>query len=113
MQGVKECKVSQKGGEYMGTKNRSISGFPCNPWVDDTSLAEDRVFQYKDSAFPDHLTDKHNYCRNPKGNPGGPWCNIQDSTGSGIQWEYCDVPFCTREGEKRACKTGDQCDSSE
>ena len=33
-----------------------------------------------------------NYCRNPDGREGGPWCYI-DSTERN-EWEFCDIPFC-------------------
>ena len=32
----------------------------------------------------------HNYCRNPDGDPRGPWCY----TTSEIKWDYCYIPQC-------------------
>ncbi|CAG0886093.1 unnamed protein product [Darwinula stevensoni] len=92
--GVPECKLSQKGGEYVGVKDRTISGFACVPWLDPEGNEGDIVKGVREGSFPDEITDSHNFCRNPNGNPGGPWCNVNDSRKPNLKWEYCDVPFC-------------------
>ena len=33
-----------------------------------------------------------NYCRNPDGEPCGPWCYTEDPA---KRWEYCDVKMCS------------------
>ncbi|CAG0900576.1 unnamed protein product [Darwinula stevensoni] len=96
-----ECKLTQKGGEYMGVKNITISGFPCNSWLDPKNQEYERIQENKRLTFSDPLTTTHNYCRNPNGSPGGPWCSIKDTGGSGMQYEYCDVPFCALEAVER------------
>ncbi|CAG0902887.1 unnamed protein product [Darwinula stevensoni] len=106
-----ECKLTQKGGEYMGVKSRTISGFPCNSWLDPKNQEYERIQESKRLTFSDPLTATHNYCRNPNGSPGGPWCSIKDTGGSGLQFEYCDVPFCAPEAGERKCETGNQCES--
>ncbi|CAG0898411.1 unnamed protein product [Darwinula stevensoni] len=110
MQGIRECKVTPKGGEYMGRKNVTISGFPCKPWYDAENKEEDRFATISTSTFPDEHKVEHNYCRNPNGNPGGPWCNIKDSGGLDLPWEYCDVPFCGPDDQEEACEAGSQCE---
>ncbi|CAG0901525.1 unnamed protein product [Darwinula stevensoni] len=109
--GKLECKLTQKGGEYVGVKNKSISRFPCLPWLESTHFLKDRIYNDRRPPFPDLLSDTHNYCRNPNAKPGGPWCYIQDSGESGIEWEYCDVPFCALEYPNIACDPRNQCES--
>lgn len=33
-----------------------------------------------------------NFCRNPDGDNGGPWCYTTDAN---TRWEHCSVPSCT------------------
>lgn len=33
-----------------------------------------------------------NFCRNPDGDSGGPWCYTTDPN---TRWEHCNVPNCT------------------
>ncbi|CAG0891571.1 unnamed protein product [Darwinula stevensoni] len=106
---VPECKVSQKGGEYVGVKDKTISGFDCIPWLDVDSGDTDRNYWLLKGSFSDELTDTHNFCRNPNGNPGGPWCNIRDSRKPHLKWEYCDVHFCAfGESEETSVQSGDR-----
>ncbi|CAG0891372.1 unnamed protein product [Darwinula stevensoni] len=95
---VPECKLSQKGGEYVGVKNRTISGFACEPWLDPDSNGVDRMSGAREGSFPDKITDSHKFCRNPIGYPGGPWCSVKDPRRPTLNWEYCDVPFCDFSG---------------
>ena len=37
-----------------------------------------------------------NYCRNPDGEPNGPWCYTTDSK---KRWEYCGIPKCSFGGK--------------
>ncbi|CAH1777807.1 unnamed protein product, partial [Owenia fusiformis] len=39
----------------------------------------------------DTLYDTMNYCRNPDGDNGGPWCYTSDPN---IRWEYCELEMC-------------------
>ncbi|CAG0892595.1 unnamed protein product [Darwinula stevensoni] len=108
-----ECKLSQKGAEYMGSKSQTISGFPCNPWLSWEREILEEMFAERRQVFPDILTDEHNFCRNPTGKPGGPWCNIQKPGDSENAWEYCDVRFCAQKHTERTCETEGGCGSSE
>ena len=38
-----------------------------------------------------NLEAEDNYCRNPDGKEGGPWCYTIDTE---VLWEYCDLSFC-------------------
>ncbi|CAG0887795.1 unnamed protein product [Darwinula stevensoni] len=87
--GPPECKVSRKGGEYVGKRNVTISGFPCLPWF---LTMEERT----PHSFSDELDGRHTFCRNPFDFPNGPACIINQ-----MDWEYCDVPFCQSDDEER------------
>ncbi|CAG0887793.1 unnamed protein product [Darwinula stevensoni] len=84
-----ECKVSQRGAEYAGKKNVTISGYPCLNWL---SIVEGN----RPYSFSDELDGRHTFCRNPVGFLNGPACFI-----SQMDWEYCDVPYCQFDDEER------------
>ena len=69
-----DCKLTEKGLEYVGKRASTTSGVSCTNWD----------FQNK---YP---VRGHNYCRNPASAGLGPWCY---TTTSG-NWGYCDIPFC-------------------
>ncbi|CAG0902112.1 unnamed protein product [Darwinula stevensoni] len=110
--GAPECKLSQKGGEYVGTKDRTISGFACVPWLDPDRSEGDMMRGAREGSFPDEVTKSHKFCRNPNGNPGGPWCNIKDSRKPNLKWEYCDVSFCDFDDSGGGSKSGGQYESN-
>ncbi|CAG0889619.1 unnamed protein product [Darwinula stevensoni] len=83
-----ECRVSEKGIEYVGTKNETKNGKPCRQWDD---LLHELTYPYFVSF---HLLTRaispENYCRNT-GQLERPWCLIPDHE---TMWEYCDIPVC-------------------
>ncbi|CAG0901736.1 unnamed protein product [Darwinula stevensoni] len=81
-----ECKVTQQGGEYIGKKRVTFSGFLCEPW---------RNTQYGSVRFMDEIGEDYNFCRNPIGDIS-PWCYHASG------WEYCNIPFCDREVKEGA-----------
>ncbi|CAG0888819.1 unnamed protein product [Darwinula stevensoni] len=87
-----ECKLTRSGGEYVGRRNSTISGFPCQHWL--ARFPNSEEFMKKSlSAFPDEVDGSHNFCRNPDNTSHGPWCWSWQS-GKTLAWEYCNVPFC-------------------
>ncbi|CAG0886275.1 unnamed protein product [Darwinula stevensoni] len=90
-----ECKLTQKGGEYMGKKNRTILGLPCIAWLKAPLTFQYRKWIQRKPAFSDDVNTEHNYCRNPGGRPGGPWCYNEGTSNQTPDWHYCDVPFCS------------------
>lgn len=45
--------------------------------------------------FPDYdLSKAGKKCRNPDGDPGGPWCYVENEGNSTIEKDYCDIPLC-------------------
>ncbi|CAG0904315.1 unnamed protein product, partial [Darwinula stevensoni] len=102
-----ECKLTEKGGEYMGRKNVTISGSPCQHWLALLPRFFDRVFEFF-SAFSDEVDGSHNFCRSPTYSFQGPWCST--SSVDGPTWEYCDVPFCPKsDGEQCSIRVSGEC----
>ena len=76
------------------------SGVTCQAW----ELQYPRKHSNTPDKFPKAGLVK-NYCRNPDGEPGGPWCY---TTSGKDQWEYCDVKFCGNPGKylyRRTCSS--------
>jgi hypothetical protein len=69
--------------KYSGTINTTMSGLPCQHWVDDTP----HQHAYHDpSAYPDKtVTDAQNFCRDPD-RSGYTWCYTLDPS---IRFEAC------------------------
>ena len=86
-----DCLVSPTGMEYMGTQNRTQSGFTCQRW--DSQYPHHHTFINADRFPEPTLHDAHNYCRNPDLEPGGPWCYTNDPR---HRWRYCDVTLCSK-----------------
>ncbi|KAK5852637.1 hypothetical protein PBY51_006489 [Eleginops maclovinus] len=83
-----EC-VNGVGKDYRGTKSRSKTGKVCQRW------------EAKYPHRPNFTPSEHrradlesNFCRNPDGDSGGPWCYTTDAN---TRWEHCNVPNCTEE----------------
>ena len=71
----------------MGKVNVTSGGHNCIPWSDVHYEVLGRGHPY---VFPDKgIHNISNWCRNPTGNPGGPWCYYSD-----WDWDYCDIPYC-------------------
>ncbi|XP_074641425.1 sushi, von Willebrand factor type A, EGF and pentraxin domain-containing protein 1-like [Tubulanus polymorphus] len=83
------CIISPLGAEYIGTTEVTETGQPCKRWAQHSPA-------YNDNQFPDGSVESaDNYCRNPSLIHAAPWCHVDDS--SYIRdWNYCDIPYCTR-----------------
>ncbi|CAG0898929.1 unnamed protein product, partial [Darwinula stevensoni] len=85
-----ECRLSQKGKEYVGTKNATETGKPCLRWTSrpygmpwdffDREVEYAQLFLNMDPAIHE------NYCRNSGLYREKPWCFVSDPD---IQREYC------------------------
>ncbi|KAK2855941.1 hypothetical protein Q5P01_004676 [Channa striata] len=83
-----EC-VNGIGTDYRGTKSKSKSGKLCQRW--------EGKFPHRPNITPQShpLADlESNFCRNPDGDSGGPWCYTTDPN---TRWEHCNVSSCTEE----------------
>uniref|UniRef100_A0AAQ5Y9M3 Plasminogen n=1 Tax=Amphiprion ocellaris TaxID=80972 RepID=A0AAQ5Y9M3_AMPOC len=83
-----EC-VNGIGTDYRGTKAKTKSEKVCQRW------------QAKYPHRPNITPQTHpqadlesNFCRNPDGDSGGPWCYTTDSN---TRWEHCNVTSCTED----------------
>ncbi|KAM9798575.1 plasminogen [Neosynchiropus ocellatus] len=83
-----EC-VSGIGTDYRGTKSKTKTGKTCQRW------------EAKEPHRPNLTPQSHpkadlesNFCRNPDGDSGGPWCYTTDPN---TRWEHCGVPSCTED----------------
>ncbi|CAH1786990.1 unnamed protein product, partial [Owenia fusiformis] len=93
---VKNCKLTKKGQEYMGTKAKTKTAIICQRWDAQTPHKHTKN---DPNNFPDKtIADASNYCRNPDGEPLGPWCY---TTNPGTRWQYCDVDFCECKSTKK------------
>ena len=83
------CLTSQDslGTRYTGTLNRTKSHVKCQNWNDDKPHVP--IIKPLDSTFKNH-----NFCRNPDGDLGGPWCYTENKH---LRWEHCNVPTCEME----------------
>jgi len=72
--------------EYGGNANVTKSGYACSRWTDVAAAQPD-------SKFPDgSRAAAGNQCRNPTGDPGGPWCYVAvDRT---TVQDYCETNGC-------------------
>ncbi|XP_072017444.1 alkaline phosphatase-like [Amphiura filiformis] len=89
-----ECYTYPGGKDYRGNSNITIWGGECQSWTAQEPHQHDRTPE----NFPGYDLGDHNYCRNPDGEPNGPWCYTTDPN---TRWAYCLV----RPAAKRACDT--------
>ncbi|XP_044279417.1 hepatocyte growth factor isoform X2 [Varanus komodoensis] len=83
---VRNCIVG-KGGNYKGTISVTKSGIKCQAW--------NSAIPHEHSFLPSSYRGKdlrENYCRNPRGEEGGPWCFTSNPM---IRHEVCDIPLCS------------------
>ncbi|CAG2239474.1 PLG [Mytilus edulis] len=93
-----ECKTTKLGLEYIGTENMTRSCIPCQKW--DTDFPQNH-------SNTESMKDHENYCRNPDGEPEGPWCYTMDPR---KRFEYCDVQFCGQTLEEIRIQTNNSGD---
>eukprot|EP00040_Diaphanoeca_grandis_P000102 m.14348 g.14348 ORF g.14348 m.14348 type:complete len:2596 (-) comp10105_c0_seq1:515-8302(-) len=65
--------------QYRGNVSTAACGQVCKKW---------ELTKYIDEEYPGKGLDDGtgNYCRNPDGDRGGPWCYLEDGN-----WDYCDI----------------------
>ncbi|CAG0900009.1 unnamed protein product [Darwinula stevensoni] len=105
-----ECKLTERGGEYVGRRNATVSGLPCSPWLSGSVVQKTETVNETLSAFSDEVDGSHNYCRFPEPSDGkhGPYCH--SLSGTRRVWEHCDVPFCPKsDGERCDVRVSGDC----
>ncbi|XP_029615818.1 hepatocyte growth factor activator [Salmo trutta] len=83
-----EC-YDNKGTDYRGVVNTTVSGARCLPWNSD--LLHDELHMGTVERATLRGLGEHSYCRNPDGDKM-PWCYTLNDRA--ISWENCDVPSC-------------------
>uniref|UniRef100_A0AAQ4P7Y1 Plasminogen n=1 Tax=Gasterosteus aculeatus aculeatus TaxID=481459 RepID=A0AAQ4P7Y1_GASAC len=83
-----EC-VNGLGTDYRGIKSQTKTKKTCQRWAG--------RYPHKPNFTPEEhpLADlESNFCRNPDGDSGGPWCYTTDPN---TRWENCEIASCTEE----------------
>ena len=94
---VKNCIdwFDRKGENYQGTKSRTISGRNCVDWGTSKNIKINSQLHRIDGTS---IFNK-NYCRNPDGSNGGPWCYVKEfknRAGRILNWESCEIKTCSK-----------------
>ncbi|PSN55984.1 hypothetical protein C0J52_02152 [Blattella germanica] len=76
-----ECRLTGSGVEYAGKLKKSASESECLKWKKRYKIkANEKAHRFPNNAFPDGSRKKaKGRCRNPDGDPGGPWCYVEPS----------------------------------
>ncbi|XP_065063451.1 apolipoprotein(a)-like isoform X12 [Rhopilema esculentum] len=85
--GPHDCKTTVKGMGYRGYISQTRTGKDCQRW----DQQYPHTHRLSPTKYPTLGLDS-NYCRNPDGEPFGPWCYSLDPA---VRWEYCQVPMCS------------------
>lgn len=104
--------------EYAGKVKRSASERECLSWNSrQKEKGAKEASRFPHSAFPDGSRRKAGHrCRNPDGDPGGPWCYVrrefeeegdkenkeveeEEEDLASVERDYCNVPFCNEQGK--------------
>ncbi|XP_060550884.1 hepatocyte growth factor isoform X4 [Pantherophis guttatus] len=78
---VRNCIIG-KGATYKGNVSVTRSGIECQAW--NSTIPHEHSYRGKDL--------QRNYCRNPRGEEGGPWCFTSDPK---TRHEACKIPLCS------------------
>ncbi|KAL3876469.1 hypothetical protein ACJMK2_034312 [Sinanodonta woodiana] len=89
---------------YIGRRTCTSTGKTCQYW----NNQQPQAHNYTQAAdFPDSsVTSAKNYCRDPKGSRGQPWCYTTDPQ---VEFEFCDVPSCSSISQDQGVCTGNYC----
>ncbi|XP_074044075.1 plasminogen [Macrotis lagotis] len=75
------------GKDYRGKRSTTAAGTLCQAW---TAQEPHPHSIFTPQTYPRAGLEK-NYCRNPDGDPNGPWCY---TTNPKKLFDYCDIPQC-------------------
>nr|O18783.1 RecName: Full=Plasminogen; Contains: RecName: Full=Plasmin heavy chain A; Contains: RecName: Full=Activation peptide; Contains: RecName: Full=Plasmin heavy chain A, short form; Contains: RecName: Full=Plasmin light chain B; Flags: Precursor [Notamacropus eugenii]AAB65760.1 plasminogen [Notamacropus eugenii] len=75
------------GKDYRGKRSTTVTGTLCQAW---TAQEPHRHTIFTPDTYP-RAGLEENYCRNPDGDPNGPWCY---TTNPKKLFDYCDIPQC-------------------
>jgi len=96
----RNCLHTPSGDDYTGHHSHTVTGTPCQRWVDKYPHAHvyDDITYFADYRASAVIHDVSNYCRNPvilAAAEQRPWCY---TTNDGLpdSYEFCDIPRCKR-----------------
>ncbi|XP_053392820.1 apolipoprotein(a)-like isoform X2 [Mercenaria mercenaria] len=90
--------------DYIGSRICTASGKICQRWDQQSPWSHPYIYK---SMFPDkNATEASNYCRDPNGARGAPWCYTSDPS---TEWEFCDIPDCSAVTVSQGLCPGDYC----
>ncbi|CAG0901179.1 unnamed protein product [Darwinula stevensoni] len=101
-----ECRLTEKGREYIGRASQTETGRECLRWDTQPYGIPSDFFENVtyNAHFPNLDAWPHqNYCRNPSGKER-PWCFVADEN---VEWEFCDIPMC-KDSDPPECKMTQQ-----
>ncbi|XP_054337666.1 hepatocyte growth factor-like protein isoform X7 [Pongo pygmaeus] len=80
---IRTC-IMNNGAGYRGTMATTVGGLPCQAWS--------HKFP-NDHKYTPTLRNglEENFCRNPDGDPGGPWCYTTDPA---VRFQSCGIKSC-------------------
>ena len=88
----RECILSARGAEYLGTANKGKDGRVCEQWKN-TALPPYQwaLMEETNKMISTDKASSDNLCRNIDYDSEGPWCLSKQG-----QRLYCDVPYCCK-----------------
>ncbi|XP_073416289.1 plasminogen [Dendrobates tinctorius] len=78
--------ITGDGKNYRGTEYKTRSGKTCQDWI----ATSPHTPNYTPTNYPNAGLES-NFCRNPDGDPNGPWCYTTDPN---QRFEFCNIPQC-------------------
>lgn len=85
-----ECYTNSQA--YDGRRVCTVTGRTCQRWDSQTPNSHNYTAS---ELFPDdNATEASNYCRDPGGVKGQPWCYTTDPA---LPWDYCGIADCSGE----------------
>ena len=83
-----DCYEAGSSASYRGFKDTTVSGRKCQHWP--VQIPHRHSQTLGSNGLPDG-NQTHNYCRDPDGSKGQPWCYTADRD---VTWEMCGVSEC-------------------
>ena len=86
-----ECRTTADGFDYAGTMSRTIDGYQCQKWIDQSTYMGNDNYKFPEN----NVTAANNYCRyvDSRG-MHGLWFYTKDPD---VRWQLCLIPMCTDE----------------
>ena len=80
--------VAGDGSSYRGSTSTTQTWVTCQKW---SSKSPHNHYKWTQDNRDNKGIGDHNYCRNPDGDIGGPWCYTVDPD---KMWDYCTIRTC-------------------